>query len=235
MFSPERNVIWKQLLLLIGVHTVLGIDIRMNPTVFGVVGESVKLKCSFSSSYPISDLVTVDWSYRLQEGGPTVTILHFQSKPYPILDGPFKDRITWEGDIGRGDASVSLKDLRLSDNGTLSCAVRNPPDVHGSVPQTKLTVTIQSVYFKFSTVILLSALVFIPSALVCLLLLVRMRRAIKRERKTNLIKSPIEVSQECVYSDSARTPLHCTAPTEHPPGCLVRYCQKCLDVSEEEY
>ncbi|PIO24865.1 hypothetical protein AB205_0124700, partial [Aquarana catesbeiana] len=125
-------------------------------------------------------------------------ILHYQAKAYPILEGPFKDRVIWEGDIGGGDASIRLNDLRLTDNGTLSCVVKNPPDVHGKVPEMKLTVTLQSLSFKFNTVILLSALVFIPSILVSIILLVRMKRAIRRERARNkkLKKSPIEASRE---------------------------------------
>ncbi|XP_041424287.1 myelin protein zero-like protein 3 isoform X1 [Xenopus laevis] len=216
---------------------VLCIDISMHPDAFGVVGKSIKLKCSFTSSYPISDIVAVDWTYRQLNGGSTVTILHFQNKPYPILEGPFKDRIIWEGDVRRGDASISLTDLRLTDNGTLSCIVWNPPDVHGNVPQTKLTVTIENLFFQFNTVILLSALVFIPSALVSLLLLIRMRRSINRGRTKNLKwrkKSPIEESQDCVYDDNENTPLHPTLPQEQSPGCFMKFCLRCLDDSDED-
>ncbi|KAE8592471.1 hypothetical protein XENTR_v10018765 [Xenopus tropicalis] len=231
------RMMWVLVLLVVGMSPGLCIDISMYPNAYGVVGESIKLKCSFTSSYPISDIVAVDWTYRQPSGGPTVMILHFLNKPYPSVVGPFKDRISWEGDVKRGDASISLTDLRLTDNGTLSCIVRNPPDVHGSVPQTKLTVTKETLYFKFSTVSLLSALVFIPSALVSLLLLVRMRRSISRGRTKNLKwrkKSPIEESQDCVYDDNESTPLQHTSSPEQSPGCLMRFCLRCIDDSDEE-
>ncbi|XP_069803164.1 myelin protein zero-like protein 3 isoform X2 [Dendropsophus ebraccatus] len=210
-------------LLLLGFISVDCIDIRMDSEVYGVVGESAKLWCGFSSSDATSELVTVDWSYRPLAGGATVTIMHYQSKPYPTLGGPFKDRVKWEGNIGHGDASILLEDLKLTDNGTFTCVVRNPPDVHGKVPQTKLTVTLQSVTFKFNTVILLSSLVFIPSALVFIILLIRMKKAIKRDRTRSqkLKKSPIEESQD--------------ASTEKKPGCLMRMCLHCLDDYDDDY
>ncbi|KAM9299345.1 myelin protein zero-like protein 3 [Gastrophryne carolinensis] len=223
------------LLLVVGIPGVLLMDIRMDSAVYGVVGESVKLWCSFYSTDPISKHVTVDWRYRPMVGGSFVTIMHYQSKEYPILEGPFKDRIKWEGDVGRGDASIRLEDLRLTDNGTLACVVRNPPDVHGKVPEMKLTVTLQSISFRFTTVILLSAGVFIPSALVSLILLIRMKNAIKRNRyRKKLTKSPIEDSQDCVYNESVTAPLHRTVSLEKPPGCLRRLCLRCADDDYED-
>lgn len=41
----------------------------------------------------------------------------------------------------RGDASISISNPTLKDNGTFSCAVKNPPDVHHNIPVTELTVT----------------------------------------------------------------------------------------------
>ncbi|XP_073458562.1 myelin protein zero-like protein 3 [Aquarana catesbeiana] len=229
------NVLWRSLLvLMMGIPGVLLIDIRMDSAVYGVVGESIKLWCSFYSTIPNSKFAAVDWRYRPPQG-PAITILHYQAKAYPILEGPFKDRVIWEGDIGGGDASIRLNDLRLTDNGTLSCVVKNPPDVHGKVPEMKLTVTLQSLSFKFNTVILLSALVFIPSILVSIILLVRMKRAIRRERARNkkLKKSPIEASRDCVYDESDTAPLHHTPPSsEKPPGCLMKLCLRCADADD---
>ncbi|XP_075695048.1 myelin protein zero-like protein 3 [Rhinoderma darwinii] len=225
------------LLLLMGFISVGGIDIRMDSEVYGVVGESARLWCGFSSRDPISELVMVDWSYRPLAGGPTITIMHYQSKPYPILSGPFKDRVKWEGNVGRGDASILLEDLKLTDNGTFSCVVRNPPDVHGKLPQMKLTVTLQSLSFKFNTVILLSSLVFIPSALVSIILLIRMKKAIHRERvrSQKWEKSPIEESQDCVYDENVTAPLHRSSSIEKPRGCLMRLCMRCADDYDDDY
>ncbi|MEE6524310.1 hypothetical protein FKM82_023697 [Ascaphus truei] len=173
-------------------------EIRSDAAVFGVVGQSVRLRCSFSTLYPTSDRVTVNWSFRPENGDATITIFHFQSVAYPSTAGHFQGRVTWDGDVGRGDGSIALRDLRLTDNGTLTCTVRNPPDVQGNVPQTKLTVTVESIHFQFSTATLLAALVLTPAALVALLLLVRMTMRMQRGKSggKKRLKSPIEESQE---------------------------------------
>ncbi|NXT00649.1 MPZL3 protein, partial [Jacana jacana] len=93
------------------------------------VGEQVMLKCSFKSSSPIAESLTIDWTYRPFTSGQMETIFHYQSVPYPTIVGKFKDRITWVGNVAKGDASIAIQSPVLSDNGTFICSVRNPPDV----------------------------------------------------------------------------------------------------------
>lgn len=67
---------------------------------------------------------------------------HFSSLVFPPRDGQFNGRVKWLGSPARGEASIQLLNASLSDNGTYTCSVRNPPDVHGSpTSQTVLTVT----------------------------------------------------------------------------------------------
>ncbi|NWX14326.1 MPZL3 protein, partial [Aegotheles bennettii] len=93
------------------------------------VGEEVLLKCSFKSSSPISERLTIDWTYRPLTGGQMETIFHYQSVPYLTTVGKFKDRLSWVGNVARGDASIALQSPAMSDNGTFICSVKNPPDV----------------------------------------------------------------------------------------------------------
>ncbi|NXU50718.1 MPZL3 protein, partial [Turnix velox] len=94
------------------------------------VGEQqVLLKCSFSSTSPISESLTIDWTYRPLTGGQMETIFHYQSVPYPTTVGKFKDRISWVGNVAHSDASIAIQNPSMSDNGTFICSVRNPPDV----------------------------------------------------------------------------------------------------------
>ncbi|NXX16774.1 MPZL3 protein, partial [Podargus strigoides] len=93
------------------------------------IGEQVTLKCSFKSSSPITESLTVDWTYRPLMGGRMETIFHYQSVPYPTSTGRFKDRISWAGNVAKGDASIALQSPEMSDNGTFICSVKNPPDV----------------------------------------------------------------------------------------------------------
>ncbi|NWR75684.1 MPZL3 protein, partial [Centropus unirufus] len=93
------------------------------------IGEQVSLRCSFTSSFPISEKLTVDWTYRPLSGGQMETIFHYQSVPYPTTVGKFKGRISWVGNVAKGDASIAIRSPELSDNGTFICSVKNPPDV----------------------------------------------------------------------------------------------------------
>lgn len=55
--------------------------------------------------------------------------------------GKFKGRISWLGNVAKGDASIAIQSPAVSDNGTFICSVKNPPDVYHNIPQTMLIVT----------------------------------------------------------------------------------------------
>lgn len=71
-------------------------------------------------------------------------VLSLLSKAYLPEEDYFEGRVKWVGSPSRGDASLQLLNASLTDNGTYTCAVRNPPDVHGNPAQTVLTVTPKS-------------------------------------------------------------------------------------------
>uniref|UniRef100_A0A663E4V8 Myelin protein zero like 3 n=1 Tax=Aquila chrysaetos chrysaetos TaxID=223781 RepID=A0A663E4V8_AQUCH len=170
----------------------LSLEIKASPKVRAFLGEQVSLQCSFKSSSPITESLTVDWTYRPLTGGQmeSVSIFHYQSVPYPTTVGKFKDRISWVGNVAKGDASIAIQSPVMSDNGTFICSVKNPPDVYHNIPQTMLIVAER---------VLLSILVFLPSVVVVVLLLVRMGRkfgVLKEKKKSGCKKSSIEVSDE---------------------------------------
>ncbi|KFQ13283.1 Myelin protein zero-like 3, partial [Leptosomus discolor] len=182
-----------------GVCNALSLEIKASPKVRAFVGEQVLLKCSFKSSSPIAESLTVDWSYRPLAGGQMETVFHYQSVPYPTTAGKFKDRISWAGNVAKGDASIAVQSPVMSDNGTFICSVKNPPDVYHNIPQTVLIVTERGLSFQLTSAVLLSILVFLPSVLVVVLLLVRMGRkfgVLKAKKKPGYKKSSIEVSDE---------------------------------------
>lgn len=59
-------------------------------------------------------------------------VFYYQEAPYPPMTGRFKGHAVWSGDIMRQDVSITLHEVPPTFNGTYSCQVRNPPDVHGS-------------------------------------------------------------------------------------------------------
>ncbi|KAG9331757.1 hypothetical protein JZ751_017250, partial [Albula glossodonta] len=109
-----------------GVLQVSSMKVTVQEEVEAVNGTDVKLQCSFLSSSPISP--------------SAVSVFYFQDKPYPPERGRFLGQVVWAGDIARGDASIMLHDVKFTFNGTFSCQVKNPPDVHGTAGELQLRV-----------------------------------------------------------------------------------------------
>ncbi|XP_066495670.1 myelin protein zero-like protein 3 [Tiliqua scincoides] len=211
------------LLLLRAVARARSLEIRAEPAVRAFVGEPVTLRCWFATSAPLSEKLTVDWTFRPLAGGSLEPVLHYQLTAYPATSGPFRDRVSWAGDVAARDASIRIAHPTAADNGTFTCAVKNPPDVQHNLLETVLTVTQRGTSFQLTSAGLLSVLVFFPSALVVCLLLIRMGRkfgVLKGGKRAGYKKSSIEVADE---SEQA--------------GCGARragWCTKCLDTEEEE-
>lgn len=123
----------------------------------------------------------------------------------------------------KGDASISISNPTMKDNGTFSCAVKNPPDVHHNIPATELTVTERGFGTMLSSVALLSILVFIPSTVVVILLLVRMGRksaGLKKRSKSGYKKSSIEVSDDT---------------DQEGDDCMAKLCVRCAECVDSDY
>uniref|UniRef100_A0A3B3ZEK4 Ig-like domain-containing protein n=1 Tax=Periophthalmus magnuspinnatus TaxID=409849 RepID=A0A3B3ZEK4_9GOBI len=106
-----------------------------------VNGTDVKLKCTFSSTSPVSlQSVTVSWNFRPLVPGPEESVFYYDTEPFPPQQGRFKSRAVWSGDILRKDASITLQDVLPTFNGTYICKVHNKPDVHGSSGEISLRV-----------------------------------------------------------------------------------------------
>ncbi|XP_069881029.1 myelin protein zero-like protein 3 [Dipodomys merriami] len=159
----------------------------------GYVGENVKLRCTFKSSSYVTDKLTIDCKYRPPSSSCTKSIFHYQSFHYPTTAGTFLDQISWDGNAYKGDASISISNPNLMDNRTFSCAVKNLPDVHHDIPLTELTITERGFGTMLSSVALLSILVFIPSAVVIVLLLVRILKKAAGMKKRRAIRRSLEV------------------------------------------
>ncbi|XP_028321286.1 myelin protein zero-like protein 3 [Gouania willdenowi] len=180
-----------------GPSSVSCITVKTPSELHASKGETVALSCTFTSTSSPTSKMTVDWSYRPQSGGPPQTFFHFSSKAFPPLDGQFRGRIQWKGGPARGDASIALINATLSDNGTYTCSVRNPPDVHGFPnSQTVLTVTPKSPSVRFSDVAVLLVFILVPSAVITLVLIGRMLCPKKQHSQSSTYRSPIEVIEE---------------------------------------
>ncbi|KAK1153379.1 myelin protein zero-like protein 3 [Acipenser oxyrinchus oxyrinchus] len=197
MARCEPRIISLCCLLIFGCRQAAAVEMQVEPEVNGVVGGDATLRCTFRSTSPVTGRLSVDWTYRPVDSEASHSFFYYHSKAFPQTEGLFKDRVSWQGDVNQGDASLQLRNLTLNDNGTFTCTVRNPPDVHGNVAKTVLTVTPRGNPIRFTVFFLLAGLVLLPSALIVLVLLVRMgcNNGILGRRKTHVYKrSPIEAS-----------------------------------------
>ncbi|XP_077422794.1 myelin protein zero-like protein 2 [Vanacampus margaritifer] len=165
-----------------GVLRVSGIRIYTSGDVEAVNGTDIRLKCTFHSSSTINpDVVIISWSFRPLKPGREESVFHYQQKPYPPQEGIFRNRIMWAGDIMGQDASIIIREVKFTYNGTYTCQVKNPPDVHGSVGEIRLRVVTTA---SFSELLLLALAIGGGIAVVVLLLLIIVScRRCKRKRQ----------------------------------------------------
>ncbi|KAM8741344.1 myelin protein zero-like protein 2 [Acanthopagrus schlegelii] len=124
-----------------GVQHVSGMIISTASEVEAVNGTDVKLKCIFTSSAPVSlQTVSVAWSFQPFHPGHEEAVFYYSRRAFPPTAGHFRKRVVWSGDIQKQDASITLLQVSSDFNGTYSCRVLNPPDVHGRYGEVKLRV-----------------------------------------------------------------------------------------------
>ncbi|XP_051963765.1 myelin protein zero-like protein 3 [Xyrauchen texanus] len=195
------------------LNQVCCIEVNTPTEISAVKGANVTLSCTFSSSSRVTSLMSVDWSFTPKSGGPAKMFFHFSSQVYPPVEDHFKGRVKWVGRPSKGEASIELLSASLTDNGTYTCAVRNPPDIQGRPAHTILTVTPKRPSVAFTDVAVLLAFVLVPSALVSLLLLGRTVCPCwsESERRAATHHSPIEViaSDENLYKQPLQKETQC--------------------------
>ncbi|XP_023207310.1 myelin protein zero-like protein 2 isoform X1 [Xiphophorus maculatus] len=169
-----------------GVLQVSGMRVYTSGDVEAVNGTDVRLKCTFDSSAKINpDLVIISWTFKPLSGGRVDRIFHYQQKPYPPLDGIFKKRISWAGDIMGSDASIILREVKFIYNGTYTCQVTNPPDVHGPVGEIRLRV-VKTASFNELLYLVLAIGGGIAAVVFCLIVIVSCRRCKRKHRQRQL-------------------------------------------------
>ncbi|NXE56929.1 MPZL2 protein, partial [Casuarius casuarius] len=126
---------------------VAAVEVHTAKKVDAVNGTNLRLKCTFSSSSPISQQLSVIWNFQPEDQSSHEPVFYYLKEPYEMTTGRFKERVTWDGNIQRNDVSIVIWNLQPSDNGTFTCQVKNPPDVGGTVGEVRLRV-VQKVHFS---------------------------------------------------------------------------------------
>lgn len=187
------NLVWPLLLLLgglglPGVRLVSGITIYTPKELDVANGTSVRLKCTFTTSHPVSaQSLTVAWNFRPLNSGTEESLFYYHEVPYPPDRGRFKDLAEWSGDISRKDVSITLNKVPPTFNGTYICQVRNRPDVHGSNGEIVLRV-VNKVTMSEIAILALAVGVSCGVILVLLCIVVGVRVCRKKKRSEHDIE-----------------------------------------------
>nr|6IGW_A Chain A, Myelin protein zero-like protein 1 [Homo sapiens] len=109
--------------------------------IFVANGTQGKLTCKFKSTSTTGGLTSVSWSFQPEGADTTVGFFHYsQGQVYLGNYPPFKDRISWAGDLDKKDASINIENMQFIHNGTYICDVKNPPDIVGKTSHIRLYV-----------------------------------------------------------------------------------------------
>nr|XP_031361698.1 LOW QUALITY PROTEIN: myelin protein zero-like protein 1 [Lonchura striata domestica] len=112
------------------VVQVSAVEVNTPEEMFVENGTDAKLPCTFTSVEVISSAASVSWSFQPEGAATRISFFYYSNgKSYPGKDIPFKDRITWAGDLNKKDASITISNMQFRDNGTYICDVKNPPDI----------------------------------------------------------------------------------------------------------
>ncbi|NXV35816.1 MPZL2 protein, partial [Rissa tridactyla] len=122
-------------------------EVHTSKEVDAVNGTNLRLKCTFSSSSPVSQHLSVTWNFQPEDQSSHEPVFYYFKEPYKLPTGRFKERVTWDGNIERNDVSIVIWNLQPTDNGTFTCQVKNPPDVGGTIGEVRLRV-VQKVHFS---------------------------------------------------------------------------------------
>nr|XP_033775311.1 myelin protein zero-like protein 2 [Geotrypetes seraphini] len=198
-------------LQVIVVLQVEAIDIYTSGDVEALNGTETRLKCTFGTNAPLSgESVTVTWNFKPATGEQEEFVLYYHRQAYPPIQGRFKNRAVWDGDVSRKDASICIRDLHLSDNGTFTCRVVNPPDVDGRVGEIHLRVVTQA---TFSEIHLLAVVIGSACALIILLVIIGIlvRHCKKKHQENDIHMSELECKEKEPMNKKPLNPAEVTA------------------------
>ncbi|XP_076000301.1 myelin protein zero-like protein 2 [Genypterus blacodes] len=165
-----------------GMLQVSGMRVYTSNEVEAVNGTDARLKCTFQSLASINtNTLTVSWTFRPIGPGHDESVFYYQQKPYPPVEGRFRKKVSWAGDIMGRDASIIIHQVKFIYNGTFTCHVKNPPDVHGNAGVVRLLVVTTA---SFSDLLILALAIGggIAFVVVILVIIVSCRRC-KRKRQ----------------------------------------------------
>ncbi|KAI5127387.1 Myelin Protein Zero-Like Protein 1 [Manis pentadactyla] len=225
----RRRWLWPVLAVL-GLLTagVAALEVYTPKEIFVANGTQGKLSCKFKSTSTTGTQTSVSWSFQPEGMDTPVSFFHYsQGQVYAGNHPPFKDRISWAGDLDKRDASINIENMQSVHNGTYICDVKNPPDIVVQPGRIRLYVVEKETLPAFPGWVLVgivTAVVLGLSLLVSMVLAVLYRRKISKrdyagwEATPWLCPLPLPLDTCCSTSESVspvkQAPRKCPSDTE---------------------
>ncbi|KAF6106102.1 sodium voltage-gated channel beta subunit 2 [Phyllostomus discolor] len=124
------------------------------PTTLNVLnGSDARLACTFNSCYTVNHKqFSLNWTYQECSNCSEEMFLQFRMKIINLKLERFRDRVEFSGNPGKYDVSVTLKNVRIEDEGLYNCYIMNPPDRHRGHGRIHLQVLMEEPPERDSTV-----------------------------------------------------------------------------------
>ncbi|KAG7455697.1 sodium channel subunit beta-3 isoform X1 [Solea senegalensis] len=126
MVTQSRVHLHSLALLLFVVHLSRPVCVNAPSESKAVVGRPMLLTCiSCLRREEVKVKTRVDWFYMPNNDRdvPKTPIFLYENDTPVELDGPFKDRLTWNGSQDLQDVSIQIRNVTLNDSGVYECQV----------------------------------------------------------------------------------------------------------------
>ncbi|EPY73832.1 myelin protein zero-like protein 1 [Camelus ferus] len=201
---------------------VSALEVYTPKEIFVANGTQGKLTCTFKSTNMTGTLTSVTWSFQPEGADTTVSFFHYsQGQVYAGNYPPFKDRISWAGDLDKKDASISIENMQFIHNGTYICDVKNPPDIVVQPGHIRLYVVEKEILPSFPVWVvvgIVTAVVLGLTLLITMILAVLYRR--KNSKRDYTGSAEMNCSAACALCFSN---VHSAASVTKPQTSLTQY------------
>ncbi|XP_007528834.2 myelin protein zero-like protein 1 [Erinaceus europaeus] len=181
MAPQDARCLW-QLLAALGLVTAgtSALEVFTPKEIFVANGTQGKLTCTFKSTNVTGTLTSISWSFKPEGTDKAMSFFHYsQGQSFVGNYPPFKDTVTWAGDLDKKDASINIENVQFVHNGTYICDVKNPPDIVAQLGHIRLHVVEKEslpVFRVWTVVGIISAVVLGLTLLIGMVLAVMYRR-----------------------------------------------------------
>ncbi|XP_011372498.1 myelin protein zero-like protein 1 isoform X2 [Pteropus vampyrus] len=162
---------------------VSALEVYTPKEIFVANGTQGTLTCKFKSPNSTGMLTSVSWSFQPEGTDAMVSFFHYsQGQVYAGNYPPFKDRISWAGDLDKKDVSIHIENMQFIHNGTYICDVKNPPDIVAQPGHIRLYVVQREILPVFPVWVVVG---IVTAVVVVLMLLIGVILAVLYRRKNS--------------------------------------------------